>query len=686
MFKKTIGALAFALLTSLACAKTWDFSKEEIETSQQMAKLLATRYYEKDAFNETIIAKNFTEYFRYLDINKAFLLKKEVQAFKKQTKALSSAILDGNLSLPSKIYRLVYAKQFARYSKNIKLLNNVTANFDFNTQGRIKLDRSKSDWFNTDRELDAYWLKRLTHELLSIIEADDKSPKEAALQLKKRYERQLKYLEQIKSIDVYQTYTNSLANSFDPHTSYLSPRMEETFSIHMRLSLSGIGASLTTDKDYTKVHSLVPGGPADKQGELKAEDKIIGVAQGDKDFVDVVAMRLDDVVSLIRGEKGTKVRLKIRRNKETKIIAIVRNIVNLADQAASKRILTSKDKKYKLGIIKIPTFYMDFEAANKGVKDYRSTSRDVAKLVEELKKAKVDGILIDLRDNGGGSLQEASEMVGLFIKSGPSVQIRAANGKIDVLGSNANRQIYTGALGVLVNRASASASEIFAAAMADYGRALILGDTTFGKGTVQTLLDLKLGQLKITQAKFYRVSGGSTQHKGVVPDISLPAPVDHNFIGESALPNALKWDQIRAVVKDRREKITTIIKKLDLAYKRLKFNSDYKYLAANAAFIKAHSKSTYSLNLRTRDYENKAYEKERLSIVNNWRKSHNKKVYKNFKAWQADIKAINKKINATKNKQQIPFEYLASLDQAELLLTTEIMQRFASFLHRGTVN
>lgn len=678
MFKKTIGALALILLASVTFAKTWEFSKEETQTSQQMAKLLATRYYDKDAFNEGIIEKNFDAYFRYLDFNKAFFLSNEIKDFKKQTKALSDAILNGNLGLPSKIYSLAYDRQMQRYKNNIKLLENVKANFDLKTEARIKLDRTKSNWFNTQRELDSYWQKRLIHEILSIIEADDKTPEQAGEQLKKRYARQINYLEQVKPIDVYQLYMDSVATSFDPHTNYLSPRMEDDFSIHMKLSLTGIGATLSSDQDYTKVHSLVPGGPADKQGELQAEDKIIAVAQGDKEFVDVVGMRLGDVVDQIRGEKGTKVRLKITRNKETKEISIIRNIVNLADQAASKRILVSKDKKYKLGIINIPTFYMDFDAASKGVKDYRSTSRDVAKLVEELKKAKVDGILIDLRNNGGGSLQEVSDMVGLFIERGPSVQIRSANGKIDVLGSNANRQIYTGALGVLINRASASASEIFAAAMADYGRALILGDTSFGKGTVQSILDLKLGQLKITQAKFYRVSGESTQHKGVVPDIFLPSPINHDLIGESALPNALKWDEIRAVVKDRREKIDSVIAKLGVAYNRLKFTPDYKYLAANADFIKSHNNSTFSLNLITRGYENKAYEKERLDMINAWRTAHDKKAYKDFKTWQDDIKETNKKINASKQTEPA-FELLGSLDQAELLLTTELMQKYTLF-------
>lgn len=680
MFKKMTGALVLIFLASFTYAKNWEFSKEEVEASKQMAKLLASRYYEKTAFNKSIVEKNFTAYFRLLDFNKAFFLDSEIQEYKKQKDAMTSAILEGNLKLPAKIYSDSHHKKLFRYKSNIKLLDDIKTNFDFKTDVRIKLDRSKSSWFNTQRELDLYWQKRLTHEILSIVEADDKSAKEASLQLKKRYERQIKYLDQIKSIDVYQTYMDSVATSFDPHTNYLSPRMEETFSISMKLSLTGIGATLTTDKDYTKVHSIVPGGPADKQGELQAEDKIIAVAQGDKDFVDVVAMRLDDVVALIRGKKGTKVRLKITRNKETKEISIIRNIVNLEDQAASKRILTSVDKKYKLGIIKIPTFYMDFEAASKGAKNYRSTSRDVAKLVQELKEQKVNGILIDLRDNGGGSLQEVSEMVGLFIQRGPSVQIRSANGKIDVLGSNAKKQIYTGALGVLINRFSASASEIFAAAMADYGRALIIGDTTFGKGTVQSLLDLNLGQLKITQAKFYRVSGGSTQHKGVVPDVFLPSPIDHKLIGESALPNALKWDQIRAVVKDRRDKIEKLLTKVNLAYNRLEYTGAYKYLLANANFIKTHSNSTFSLNLKTRNKETKAYEAERLAIINSWRKARGKKPFANFKAWQDDIKAINKKINSSKSKKEINFEYLSAQDQAELLLTVELMNKYTHFL------
>ena len=349
---------------------------------------------------------------------------------------------------------------------------------------------------------------------------------------------------------MFQAYINAFAQTYDPHTNYLSPDNAENFDINMSLSLEGIGAVLQTDNEYVKVVRLVPAGPAEKSKLIAPADKIVGVAQGDKEMVDVIGWRLDEVVKLIRGPKGSKVRLEVipasnaPSDQTSKVVSIIREAVKLEEQAAQKSVLKlqHEGRDYKLGVIKVPAFYLDFKAYRAQDPNYKSTTRDVKRLLGELKQEKVDGVVIDLRDNGGGSLQEATELTGLFIDQGPTVLVRNSDGRVDVLADEEPGVFYDGPLAVLVDRLSASASEIFAGAMQDYHRALILGGQTFGKGTVQTIQPLNHGELKLTLAKFYRVSGQSTQHQGVLPDIAYPDIVDTKEIGESALPEAMPWD------------------------------------------------------------------------------------------------------------------------------------------------
>ena len=404
---------------------------------------------------------------------------------------------------------------------------------DFTSDEEFLLDRSDSPWATSDEQLDELWKKRIKLSVLNLRLADKEHDKIQETLLK-RYQNQLRMTSQTRREDVYQLYINSFTETYDPHTQYFSPRNTENFNINMSLSLEGIGAVLQQDVEFTKVVNLVTAGPADKSGLLKPNDKIIGVGQGaEGEIVDVIGWRLSDVVQLIRGKKNTIVRLDIipadAEALNSRIIQITRNTVKLEEQTASSRIieLEQHSETHRLGIIEIPTFYSDFKALKSGDRNYRSTTRDVQRLLKELVTEKVEGVIIDLRNNGGGSLEEARNVTGLFIDRGPIVQIRYKNSRVYKMKDNYPGSIYDGPLAVVVNRLSASASEIFAGAIQDYQRGIIVGTPTFGKGTVQTIVPLPSshGQLKLTQAKFYRISGDSNQHKGIIPDIIYPAGI-----------------------------------------------------------------------------------------------------------------------------------------------------------------
>jgi carboxyl-terminal processing protease len=477
---------------------------------------------------------------------------------------------------------------------------------------------------------DELWRKRIKASALSL-KLTKKEPAEIEKVLLRRFENQLTQLKQTKSQDVFQLFLNSLAELYDPHTSYLSPRNSENFNINMSLSLEGIGAVLQREDEYVKVVRLVTAGPADKQGDLKASDRITAVAQGDEEWVDVVGWRLDEVVALIRGKKGTTVRLQVLPAKsvgedETKTIAIVRNKVKLEEQSAQKKVIemVRDDQLYKVGVIDIPTFYLDFEAYRNRDFNYKSTTRDVKRLIAELREENVEGIVIDLRDNGGGSLREANALSRLFIDSGPTVQIRHANARVDrEPKSRARYPFYEGPIVVLINRLSASASEIFAAAVQDYGRGLIVGARSFGKGTVQSFSPVTEGHLKLTESKFYRVSGDSTQHRGVIPDIAFPAMYDADEVGESALDNALQWDTIHAVQHRRYQVWDSLIPTLKAQHdKRVDTDPDFIYLADQIALAReAAERESISLNEATRIKQREEDKAKQLAIENKRRKA-----------------------------------------------------------------
>ncbi len=521
------------------------------QTIKDIIGSLNAGHYNKINVDDSLSSDLLDKYLEELDPSKSYFYKSDIAEFDAYRYELDDAILNGNLDVAYAIFNRQQQRIIERLNWTLDRLNNEQA-FNFSLDETLNTDREKDDWIGSQSEMNDLWRKRIKSAILNLTLAD-KSEQEARSTLIKRYTSQLNRLSQNKSEDVFQRFANVFTKHFDPHTSYFSPRNSENFKINMSLSLEGIGAVLQSENEFTKIVRLVPAGPADKTGQLKPADLIVGVGQGETgEIEDVVGWRLDDVVDLIRGPKDSVVRLEIipsdsEDKASRKTISIKRNTVELEEQAAQKRILNVKhnDKDYKLGVIDIPAFYIDFAALQRGDKNYKSTTRDVENLISELQTEKIDGLIIDLRNNGGGSLREANELVGLFIDRGPTVQIRDPNGRVDILGDFNPKIAYNGPMAVVVNRLSASASEIFAGAIQDYQRGIIVGNQTFGKGTVQTLQSLDHGQIKLTHAKFYRISGESTQHKGVIPDITFPETYDTSEIGESALDGALPWDQVK---------------------------------------------------------------------------------------------------------------------------------------------
>jgi len=552
-FGQRLILLALAALFSFTANAKLEPTEVHKSAVRSVASAFEKGHYRSQTLDDALSEIVFDRYIELLDPSRSYFLQSDLDQYKQFRRELDDQIQQGDLSTAYAIYDL-YLTRFN--DRQQYLLDKLAANpaYEFNNDESLLISREEAPWFTTAEQADEYWDKRLRSALLNLKLAD-RSKAEAIETLTKRYSAQLNRALQSESDDVFQTFANALANAYDPHTSYFSPRVSENFQINMSLSLEGIGAVLQTEDEFTKIVSLVPAGPADKSGQLNPADLIVGVAQGeDGEFEDVVGMRLDDVVQLIRGPKDSIVRLEVipagsQEGATRRIVSLVRSKVQLEEQAAQSRVieLDRDGKRYTLGVIEIPAFYIDFAALQKGDPNYRSTTRDVAVLIDELKQQNVDGLIIDLRDNGGGSLREANELVGLFISRGPTVQIRDSNGRIDVLGDYDPETLWTGPLTVVINRLSASASEIFAGAIQDYRRGLVVGSRTFGKGTVQTLQPLQHGQIKLTTAKFYRISGESTQHEGVSPDISFPSMIDESEIGESALDFALPWDQVRPV-------------------------------------------------------------------------------------------------------------------------------------------
>ena len=555
-------------------------------TLKELVEVIEERHYASRRYDDSLSAQHFAAYIDALDPQRMFFDAADISEFAKWRLELDNAGRSGNLDPAFTMFDRYHQRLKERLESILASLPDTLASFDYSVEEFLVIDHSLMPWADDTSELDDRWRKRLKNQALSLKMAD-KAPEEIPITLERRYQNQLNRLDQYNAQDVFQIYANTLAEQYDPHTNYFSPRRAENFDINMSLSFEGIGAILQIDDEYAKVARLVPAGPADKQGQLRPSDLIIGVGQGDEGPIeDVVGWRLDEIVDLIRGPQNTTVRLEVIPGKgktdERRVVPIQRNEVKLEEQAAQKEIIEFEDEsevKHRIGVIDIPAFYIDFEAYRRGDKNYRSTTRDVKRLIDELVSAGVEGVVIDLRDNGGGSLQEANQLTGLFIEYGPTVQIRSAESRVWRDGKRRRSNYYEGPLAVMINRLSASASEIFAGAIQDYGRGIVVGEQSFGKGTVQSLVPLQEGQLKITESKFYRISGGSTQHKGVLPDIDYPSVFDPAQIGESALDNALSWDQISPARFNRYQDYNTILPGLMARHQQRAANDpDYRYL------------------------------------------------------------------------------------------------------------
>jgi len=537
-----------------------------------IAYILDNNHYRKIQLNDSLSAVILDEYIKNLDNSKTYFTAQDLASFEKYRYQLDDLTRAENVDPAYEIYAVFKNRFDERMDYVVNKL--VPQNFDYSVDEYYETDRDKEPWCKNQAELNEIWRKIIKSQALSLKLAG-KQPAEISKTLKERYERLIKsYTRDVNSEDIFGIYMNTITEAYDPHTNYFSPAAADRFKQSISLSLEGIGARLQTDNDYTKVVEVLPAGPAEKSGLVHVNDRIVGVGQGETgEVVDVIGWRIDDVVKLIKGPKGTKVRLHILTaetgvNGAPKEIILVRDKIKLEDQQAKKDLINyQKDgKALKLGVITLPSFYMDFDAYQKGDPNYNSTTRDVQKLIKELQTEGIDGLVLDLRNNGGGSLAEAIDLTGIFIKNGPVVQVKNSANKIEVGADDDPSVVYNGPLVVLTNRFSASASEIFAGAIQDYHRGVVVGESTYGKGTVQTVIDLDrfindpsndVGQLKLTFQKFYRVTGSSTQHKGVIPDIKLPTALDPEQFGESSSPSALPWDEIRGTLFQKTPVINT---------------------------------------------------------------------------------------------------------------------------------
>ena len=594
-------------------------------------------HYQHSSVDDALSAEVLDRYIEALDGNHMYFLASDIEAFQKYRNQLDDMVRSESLGPVFEMFDVYRTRARERLTFALEELETQP---DFTVDEEYVFDREDLGWSETSSQLDELWRKRVKNDALSLTLADQEWP-EVQETLHKRYSRFLKRMDQIKSDDVFETFMNAFAHTLDPHSSYLSPRSSEEYRIAMSLSYFGIGASLQIEDDYVKVVDVIPGGPADIDGRLQPDDRITAVAQGeDGDPVDVIGWRLDDVVQLIRGPAETVVQLQILPGgalpgSVPKTISLTRNQVKLEEQAAQSEIVTvPKDgRDWKIGVIEIPSFYRDYRALSSGDENYTSTTRDVKRLIGELEEQGIDGLVIDLRDNGGGHLTEATALSGLFIDNGPVVQLRSSNGRISRLDDPdpVARVAYSGPLAVLVNRYSASASEIFAAAIQDYERGVIIGQRTFGKGTVQNLYSLDqyvrstegdgLGQLTLTIGKYYRVTGESTQNRGVTPDIPLPSVIDASVVGESARETALPWDEIRTTRFEPGQPLDRAISALTANHlSRSKSDPDYQYLledVQDATEIRA--RKVVSLNLEARRTEREAEQNRRLERENSRR-------------------------------------------------------------------
>ena len=616
----------------------YTFNDDHVKLTKEVISILETQHFTKKSYI-SLKEESLYSYFERLDPNRTIFLASEIERFVKQQQSLRKENHAEELNRAFEIFDLYRKRYEKRYNYQKEILE-TAKDSDLKQDRKILKDRSESNWPNQIELLYQLWQDIILNDVIQL-NLNGNELKETKEKLLKRLANQYHFFKQTKSEDIVDLYINSIALTYGPHTSYMSPKRMEDFEIDMRLSLEGIGALLSSDGLYTTIASLVPGGPAEKADKLKPKDKIIGVAQeGEDDITDVIGWRIDDVVQLIRGPKNTNVRLEIIPSSsvdesETKIIEITRNVVKLEDQAAEEKIINVKKDslEYKVGVISLPAFYMDFEAFSRREYDFRSSSKDVKKLIISLKEKNIDGLILDLRNNGGGSLFEANALAHLFLGGGIKVQVKSSNGNIQGIGDRRGFQFYDGPLVILVNKFSASASEILAGAIQDYERGLVLGSDTFGKGTVQRVQELSIGQLKFTESKFYRVSGKSTQNKGISPDIILPSPINESEYGESTLPKALGYDVIsktktrnfnrvpfskQIFTKDHKDRVDTSV-----IFNHYKTLNSWRKNQENEKFVE--------LDIDKRRLKKERIETDMLSMENNLRKTLGLNTFNTYK-------------------------------------------------------
>jgi len=599
--------------------------------NQLITTMLSRYHYKEFKLDDSLSSLMFDKYIKTLDYSKVYFYQSDIDSFEKERYLFDDYLLAGNIQPFFDIFNL-YEQRLVERMEYVDTI--LTRGFDFTLPDSLEISRENSNWVKSLSEMDNLWNLRIKSDALSLY-LTGKDEEAIKTNLHKRYDNFTQALYQYNSEDVFQLAMDSYTTSVDPHTDYLSPITSDNFKIDMSLSLEGIGARLMTEDGYTKVVEIIPGGPAFQSKLIDVDDRIIAVAQGtDGEFVDVVGWRITDVVQLIRGPKETTVRLQLLRAKDgatakPEEITLVRDKVKLEDQAAKKKIIDVNNNgiSYKIGVIDIPKFYTDFEGTREGDNNAKSTATDVRALLEELKQEKVDGVIIDLRNNGGGALSEAIDVTGLFIENGPVVQVKNTDGYVEVDKDVDPTIVYNGPLAVLVNRFSASASEIFTAAIQDYGRGIIVGEQTYGKGTVQNLIDLnrvarssgeQYGQLKLTIAKYYRINGGSTQNLGVIPDIVFPSYIDAHEFGESSEISALPWDQIAPSNYQLYSNLNPIIPELNsLSEKRIKDDIEFQFLIDDInSYNKSKDKNYISLNANVRKQEKEAKEEKEFEREN----------------------------------------------------------------------
>ena len=605
---------------------------QQRRTALVISQVLEGFHYTRPHIDDSLSRLAFDRYLETLDPNRSFFTREDIQHLSKYRDYFDDCLSKGRLEPAYEIFRLFRRRVEQRIAYALDLLDKHA--FDFLRNESYVFDRKDEEWADNGAALENLWRKRVKNDILSSrLDATEDKPFDKD-RLVKRYEGIRNRVQQMKSGDVFQAFVNAITLSIEPHTSYMSPDVSENFDINMRLSLQGIGAVLRADDGYTKIMSTVVGGPAGRSGKLHPGDFIVGVAQGkDGNMEDIIGWRLQDVVELIRGVKGSVVRLNVipkseGRTGRARTIALVRDTIKLEDKAAKSEVLEGPEYGgMKVGVIDIPAFYRDFAGQAAGKRNFRSTTRDVKRLLADLQRQAVDGVIIDLRQDGGGSLAEATELTGLFIDKGPVVQIKDASGNVEIEKDTDPAQVYAGPLIVLVNRNSASASEIFAGAIQDYGRGLVVGEPTFGKGTVQTLVNLSrylrtddnLGRLRLTMAQFFRVLGASTQHRGVTPDISFPTAQDIGDYGERSLEHALPWASIPAVIHNHSPN-TDIPYLRDRSEDRIRKDPGFQFLVdQEKEFARIKNIRSVSLDEEQRQRKRDKREKRLLELRNRLR-------------------------------------------------------------------